>query len=186
MQARSIATRAAMLGRAAILAPTLLAASCIVEPPPQEPVDAGASEFAVRGSATGLLGPVALELRIDGDSELLSVTGDGAFSFATRLAAGASYTVLLGNPDAPCTLRNQAGVIAGADAAIELTCTGPALASVVVSGIAPAVTLAPDTTDYVVDLPLSQPAVTLTATEATAGDTLTIAGVPVASGTPSA
>jgi hypothetical protein len=42
------------------------------------------------------------------------------------------------------------------------------------------------TNDYVVDLPLSQPAVTLTATVAVAGDTLTIAGTPVASGTPSA
>jgi ankyrin repeat protein len=114
-----------------------------------------------------------------------TVTQAGAFAFDARLETGISYTVALVDPAMPCTLRNQSGVIAGADAAVELTCTVPALASVVVSGVAPAVTLAPDTTDYVVDLPLQQSAVTLTATVATAGDTLTIAGTDVASGAPS-
>jgi hypothetical protein len=71
------------------------------------------------------------------------------------------------------------------DAALPDAAPGLSLASVVVSGIAPVVTLAPGTTEYVVELPLSQPAVTLTATVAHAGDTLTIAGTPVASGTPS-
>jgi cysteine-rich repeat protein len=62
----------------------------------------------------------------------------------------------------------------------------PSLASVVVSGIAPAVEILPDTFEYVLDLPLSQQSVTVTATAATLGDTLMIAGVPVASGVPSA
>jgi hypothetical protein len=88
----------------------------------------------VRGGATGVLGPVALELRIDGDSELLAVTQEGTFAFATRLENGASYTVVLVDPDLPCMLRNQTGLIAGADTAIELTCTVPELASVAVSG----------------------------------------------------
>jgi hypothetical protein len=147
--------------------------------------DAGPNEFAVRGSATGVLGPVDMELQIDGDSETLTVTQAGAFAFDARLESGTSYTVTLVDPAMPCTLRNQTGVIAGADAAVELTCTVPALASVAVSGIAPAVTLAPDRTDYVVELPLLQSAVTLTATVATAGDTLTIAGADVPSSTPS-
>ncbi len=181
--------RTSMLGTPAILA--VLVASCAEEPPPQEPVDAAVpdampSYHAVRGSATGLLGPVALELRMGGDSELLSVTQEGEFAFETQLPAGASYTVAFVDPAAPCTLRNDTGVIAGADTAIDLTCTGASLASVVVSGIAPVVTLAPGTTEYVVDLPLSQPAVTLTATVATAGDTVLIAGASVASGAPSA
>jgi hypothetical protein len=180
-----------MLGSEAILTAAVLVASCAEEPPPQGPVDAAApdavsSDFAVRGSATGVLGPVALELRLGGDAELLAVTQEGAFAFETRLETGASYTVAFVDPGTPCTLNKETGVIAGADTVIDLTCAGASLASVVVSGIAPVVTLVPGTTEYVVDLPLSQPAVTLTATLATAGDTMTIAGAPVASGAPSA
>ncbi len=189
--AAGIGGRAAALGCAAILALAVLAVSCGDEPSPQEPVDAAmpdalSEDFAVRGRAIGVLGPVALELRLGGDSELLSVREDMEFAFETRLATGASYTVALVDPSLPCTLRNQAGVIAGADPTIELTCTGASLASVVVSGMAPVITLVPGTNEYVVELPLSQQSATLTATVATAGDTLTIAGTPVASGTPSA
>jgi trimeric autotransporter adhesin len=194
MQARSIETgerRAAMLARAAILAATVLTGGCAqiigIEDLPPLPVDAGPSGFAVRGSATGVLGPVALELRIDEDSELLAVTQEGAFSFDTRLETGASYAVVLVDPVTPCTLRNQTGVIAGADTPIELNCTGASLTSVVLSGVVPpTVTLVPGTADYVVDVSLLQQSVTLTASVATAGDTLTIAGTPVASGAPSA
>jgi hypothetical protein len=193
MQPRSIEKRAAC--GASMLVAAVLAAACSDDAPQDtvdaapmdaSPGDAGPSEFAVRGSATGLLGPVALELRRGSDVEPLTLSQDGAFAFASRLADGASYTVALVDEDAPCTLDNATGVIAGADAAVELSCTGASLASVVVSGIAPVVTLAPGTTDYVVDLPLSQPAVTLTATVATAGDTLTIDGAAVPSGAPSA
>jgi trimeric autotransporter adhesin len=178
MQARSIDRHATVLGRAATLAATVLAAGCADEPPP--------AQLTVGGIATGLLGHVILALRSGDDAETLYVTRDGAFAFDTRLEAGSSYTVAFSSPDTPCTLRNQTGVIADADTSIELTCTGAALASVVVSGVAPAVTLVPGTTDYVIDVPLSQPAVTVTATVATAGDILAIAGERVASGTPSA
>jgi hypothetical protein len=189
MHAISNEKHAVNLGWAAIVAATVLTGGCApsidlggLSP---LPVDAAVpSDFAVRGTATGLLGPVALELRIDGDTELLSVTQDGSFAFQARLEAGASYTVVLVDPDVPCMLRSATGVIAGADAAVELTCTGASLASVVVSGIAPVVTLVLGTTDYVVDLPLSQPSATLTAALAVGGDTLSIAGTPVASGTP--
>jgi hypothetical protein len=179
-----------MPSRAALLAGAVLVTSCADESP-QAPADAAApdatpSYHAVRGSATGVLGPLALELRLNGEPETLSVTQDGAFAFETMLPTGASYTVALADPSTPCTLASETGVIAGADTDIELTCTGASLASVVVSGVAPVVALVPGTTEYVVDLPLWQPAVTLTATVATAGDTLAIAGTPVASGTPSA
>ncbi|ACY13890.1 cadherin-like beta sandwich domain-containing protein [Haliangium ochraceum] len=53
------------------------------------------------------------------------------------------------------------------------------------SGIAPALTVLPDIDDYVVSLPLSQAAVSLTATVRIAGDTLRVDGTPVASGAPS-
>jgi hypothetical protein len=178
MQRRVIEKPAAAPGGAVILALAVLTAGC-VEPAPPEP------DFAVLGSATGVLVPVTLELGQGSDAEQLTVTQDGTFAFASRLEDGASYTVSFVDASVPCTLRNQAGVIAGEDTAIELTCTGASLTSVVVSGVAPTVTLVPGTTDYVVDIPLSQAAVTLTATVATPGDTLTIAGAPVASGAPS-
>jgi hypothetical protein len=197
MQARSSVGCLAVRGRAIILVVTMLAASCgddssmdpvdgAVPPVDGAGPDAGPGDYAVRGSALGVLVPVDLELRAGGDAEPLSVTRDGAFAFATRLAAGTSYTVSLVDPGTPCTLGNEAGVIAGADITVELTCAGASLASLLVSGVAPVVTLVPGTTDYVVDVPLSNPAVTLTATVAVPGDTLTIAGSPVPSGTPSA
>jgi hypothetical protein len=188
-ESRSEAMRviARSMGALALLAAAVLASSCDLgagseEPPP----DAGLRDLVVRGAATGVLGPVLLELRTRGDTEVLEVTRDGAFVFEARLGAGDSYTVLLVNPDAPCTLRNETGVMAGADVEIELTCTGASLVSLVVSGIAPTIALVPGTADYVVDLPLSQQSITLTATLATPGDRMTIAGQPAASGAPSA
>jgi hypothetical protein len=155
----------------------------LVDAAPRVPPDAGQDGYAVRGTATGVLGPVALELRLGSDVELLAVTKEGPFAFETRLESGASYAVTLADPAVPCTLRNQTGVIADAEPSIELTCTGPSLASVLVSGVEPPIiTLVPGTTTYEVELPLLQQSVALTATVAKAGDTLTIAGAPVASG----
>jgi hypothetical protein len=95
MQAKAIETgerRAAVLGRAAILSAAVLAGGCAqilgIEDLPPLPVDAGPSGFAVRGSATGVLGPVALELRLGDGVELLAVTQDGIFMFETRLENG--------------------------------------------------------------------------------------------------
>ncbi len=148
--------------------------------------DNGSGNRVVRGTASGLLGSVALELRLGNDVELLTVMQDGEFAFETVVEDGISYAVVLVDPRAPCTLRNDTGVISGVDAVVELVCTGASLASIVVSGIAPAVPLTPETDDYVIDLPLSQPSVTLTATATTTGDTLTIAGSPAESGTSTA
>jgi hypothetical protein len=190
MDRRLIVRPLPIIGCALVMAMAVLTCGCAqmlgIEDLPPLPLDAGPSDFTVRGTATGVLGPVALELRLGSEVELLVVTQEGQFAFETPLADGASYTVMLVNPDVPCTLRNETGVIAGADTTIELTCTGASLASVVVSGIAPVVALVPGTTEYEVELPLLQQSVTLTATVATVGDTLTIAGAPVASGTPSA
>jgi len=177
MHARAIGTGAALRSCVAVLTAAVFAGACTGEDP-----DAGPSDFAVRGTALGVLVPVGLELRLGDDVERLSVARDGTFAFETRLEPGASYAVALADPAMPCVLRDQAGTIERADTAIELTCTGASLASVVVSGIAPTITLVPGTTDYVVELPLSQPAVTLTATVATDGDTLAIAGTPMSSG----
>jgi trimeric autotransporter adhesin len=184
MLATWIEKYAAIPLRAALLAAILVTGGCgsISDDPPPP----GSSGFAVRGSATGVLGPVSLAVQTDGESEQLTLTQEGAFAFNTRIEAGASYTVALVNPKAPCALRNETGVIGDADAAIELTCTGASLASLVVSGVAPStVTLVPGKTDYTVDLPLLQQSARLTATVGGAGDTLAIAGTEVESGTPS-
>jgi hypothetical protein len=158
-----------------------------VDAAPGDPVDAAPPiTFAARGTAAGLLGPVALELNAGGDIEPLAVTQDGTFAFTTRLEDGTSYTVTIVDPNMPCTLGNETGVVDGADVAIDLTCTGPRLASLTVNGVAPAIAFAPDTTDYTLDLPLLQSSVTVTATVATAGDDLAIAGALTPSGTPSA
>jgi hypothetical protein len=99
MHARSMERHMAKLGRAAFLPVIALTAGCApdidlegLSPPPVDAADpgmpdagspiapdAGPDGYAVRGTATGVLGPVALELRIDGDTELLVVTQDGMF-----------------------------------------------------------------------------------------------------------
>jgi hypothetical protein len=113
----------------------------------------------------------------------VAVPGRAMFLAAAVLAAGCGDDSAPGVDAAP-PLPVDAAVPVPVDATEPDT--GPFLASVVVSGIAPAVTLVPGTTEYVVDLPLLQSAATVTATVAVAGDTLTIAGTPVASGAPSA
>lgn len=62
----------------------------------------------------------------------------------------------------------------------------PALASLFVSGIEVAIAPVPGTTEYEVDLGFLMESVTVTATAASPGDTLAIAGVAVPDGTPSA
>jgi hypothetical protein len=117
----------------------------------------------------------------------VAVPGRAIFLAAAVLAAGCGDEPATG-VDAALPLPVDAAVDAAVPVPVDATGpdTGPFLASVVVSGIAPAITLVPGTTEYVVELPLLQSAATVTATVATAGDTLTIAGAPVASGAPSA
>lgn len=153
--------------------------------PEPEPEPDPVSDHAVRGSASGLVAAVAVELRLGDKTELLAVLRNGEFAFNARLEDGAPYTVVLSDPDQPCALRNQTGVVDGRDATIELMCTGASLEDVLVSGIVPQVSLVPDVTEYDVEIPLSQTAVSLTAIVAVEGDSITINGMPVASGTPS-
>jgi hypothetical protein len=148
---------------------------------PLDPLPGG---YAVRGTASGVLAPVALELRHGSAFEILTLTGDGAFAFDARLADGASYTVALVDPDVPCVLPAPTGIIAGDDVELVLACTGASLSSLTVSGIP--VALASGTAEYLVELSIAQQNTTITATAATPGDTVTIAGTVVPSGTPSA
>jgi hypothetical protein len=173
-----IASRKQALRCAVVLAAAMLGGGCLWEDSP--------AEVTVRGTATGVVERVLLDMRISEGIETLAVTQDGPFAFEWRLEVGASYDVSLTDENTPCTVHQPRSVITRADTAIELTCTGASLASVRVSGGAPAVTLVPGTTQHDMELPLLRLSATVTATVTTEGDTLTIAGAPVASDVPSA
>lgn len=146
--------------------------------------DAPWGGHVIRGIASGVLGPVALELRSGKGTEIRAVTQDGPFSFETRLEDGDTYTVLFVDPAVPCNMQDQTGVLAGADAIFELRCDAPSLESAIVSGMASTIDLVPGNSEYVVDVPLSQLAATVTVTAAKLDDEVTIAGTPVSSGMP--
>jgi hypothetical protein len=133
-------------------------------------------------SASGILGPVELELRTGNKAERLTITADEIRSFDTLVEQGASYRVTIVDPRMPCALANHAGRFERKEVTVELACTGPALASLALSGIAPSVEIVPGTTEYTVDLPFTRDAVELTATVTRPGDTLRIDGELVASG----
>jgi 6-phosphogluconolactonase (cycloisomerase 2 family) len=67
--------------------------------------------YGVGGTVTGLSGS-GLVLRDDGGDDL-SVSGNGAFSFATAVASGAAYSVIVStqptNPVQNCTVTNGTG-----------------------------------------------------------------------------
>jgi hypothetical protein len=144
--------------------------------------DAAAGDFGVQGTAAGLLGPVELELRAGDVSEKRVVEQDGAFAFEARLSPGTGYAVSVVQPGMPCTVANESGTIAGADAVIELACEGPALAEVSLAGGTTAIELVPGQTEYTVDLPLWQHETRIRAMVTRPGDVLAIGGVAVDSG----
>lgn len=79
--------------------------------------------YAVGGSASGLGGP-GLVLRNNGGDDL-AVDADGAFTFATALAAGASYAVTIRTepPGLRCTVTGGAGTVpAAAVTTVVVTC----------------------------------------------------------------
>ena len=80
--------------------------------------------YSVGGSVSGLSGTVVLQ---DNGGDDLTLSANGAFSFATKLADGAAYNVTVKtNPSGQtCSVANGAGTIAGADVAnVAVTCSG--------------------------------------------------------------
>lgn len=78
------------------------------------PAPAPRTSFSLGGTVSGLRGTDAVTLRNGGEN--LRILGSGPFSFGAKLANGAAYDV---SAEAPpgyvCKVRNNAGVIAGAD-----------------------------------------------------------------------
>jgi len=95
----------------------------------------GGAEFTVGGTVTGLTGS-GLVLRNNGGDDL-AITQDGAFTFPTKLAAGAAYTIsVLTQPSAPaqtCTPSQAAGTVAANVTGALVTCvTATATGSAIV------------------------------------------------------
>ncbi|MGC2636279.1 MAG: kelch repeat-containing protein [Acidobacteriaceae bacterium] len=81
-------------------------------PPPPPP-----STYTVGGTVTGLLAGNSITLT-DNGSDSLTVTANGAFTFAPQLDSGAAYSLTLAAPTPtaqPCTSTYGAGIIDGAD-----------------------------------------------------------------------
>jgi hypothetical protein len=75
---------------------------------------AAAATYSVGGTVSGLSGTVVLQ---DNGSDTLSVTANGSFTFATKLAGGAAYAVTVQtNPSGQtCTVSNGTGTVGSAN-----------------------------------------------------------------------
>ena len=84
-----------------------------------------ASTYTVGGTVTGLSGTLVLQ---DNGGDDLTLTANGAFTFATSLTNGDAYTVTVKtNPSGQtCTVANGTGTIAGTNIAnVAVTCSTP-------------------------------------------------------------
>jgi hypothetical protein len=85
--------------------------------------------YSVGGTVSGLTGSVVLQ---DNGGDNLTVAANGPFTFATKLASGASYNVTVqANPTGQtCTTANGTGTIASANiTSVTVTCTANAAGS---------------------------------------------------------
>jgi uncharacterized membrane protein len=84
---------------------------------------AAAPTFSVGGSVSGLSGTVVLQ---DNGGDSLTVTANGPFTFATKLATGAAYSVTVAtNPSGQtCTVASGSGTVGTANiTSVSVVCT---------------------------------------------------------------
>jgi hypothetical protein len=94
---------------------TSVTVTCTTTPPP--------TTYSVGGTTSGLTGTTVLQ---DNGGDNLSVTANGSFTFATKLATGAAYavTVLTQPTGQTCTVSGGTGTVASANVtSIAVTCT---------------------------------------------------------------
>jgi len=86
--------------------------------------------FTIGGTVNGLGGSGLVLQNNGGDN--LTITGDGAFTFATAVANGATYDVTVltqpSNPTQTCTVAGGSGTASSNLTSIEVTCSGGAAA----------------------------------------------------------
>jgi hypothetical protein len=99
---------------------TGVAVNCADDPPPDpEPVP----DHIISGTVSGLTGSVVLE---NNGGDDLTVSANGGFTFATRIATGAPYAVSVrthpSTPPQNCTLANATGTVTDDVTNIAVTC----------------------------------------------------------------
>jgi sugar lactone lactonase YvrE/ribosomal protein S11 len=98
----------------------------------------GASTYTVGGTVSGLAAGSSITLT-DGGSDALTVSTNGAFTFKTPLAAGASYAAAISAAPAMqvCTVTNGTGKVSSAAvSSIRVICVGPYTVGGTISGLA--------------------------------------------------
>jgi len=78
--------------------------------------DSGPPTYTVGGTVTGLAGS-GLVLQNEANGDVLAISAPGAFTFATRMLSGTSYSVTVKTPPTSqgCGVANGAGTIAATD-----------------------------------------------------------------------
>ncbi len=100
-------------------------------PPPPPP-----TQFSIGGTVSGLSGS-GLVLQ-DNGGDNLTVTGNGAFTFATKVNSGGAYTVTVltqpSNPAQTCTVSNASGTASANVTNVTVACTTNASSTVSIGG----------------------------------------------------
>jgi hypothetical protein len=94
---------------------TNVAVTCTTNPPP--------TTYSIGGTVSGLTGTAVLK---DNGTDSLSVTANGSFTFATKLASGAAYAVSVGTQPTgqTCAVANGSGTVGSANITnVAVTCT---------------------------------------------------------------
>jgi len=97
---------------------------------PVTPVEpATPASYVVSGQVTGLHG---LRLTLVNNGEQVAITGDGSFSFPSKLESGTNYAVTTQDPLwTACTVTNGSGVVS-ADVSVSVSCSPRAATSALV------------------------------------------------------
>jgi sugar lactone lactonase YvrE len=101
------------------------------QPPNPSPI---ATDFSIGGTLSGLA--TGASVRVINGIEHLSLIADGNFSFATRLASGAAYSVTVDLQPATqvCVVSHGSGSVAQADVSdVQISCSTPTAGTATVS-----------------------------------------------------
>src|SRR5262249_2532543 len=119
------------------LAAAALAVAALVAGCSKSDVDTTTPSFTVGGTVSGLTGSgLILQFNSAGN---LSIAADGPYTFTTKVASGATYTVsVLGFPSAPteaCTVTNASGTAVAPVMNVNVSCGPGFLVGGTVSGL---------------------------------------------------
>ena len=98
----------------------------------------GAGPFTIGGTVTGLTGTGMVLQNNGGDS--LTISGNGSFTFATKITSGGAFSVAVStppsNPTQTCTVAGGSGIATANVTTVQVTCsTGTVAIGVTVAGL---------------------------------------------------